>query len=68
MGSSHLWEKNSPSNLFKVICINNINLEEKANTIYQYELKLARSNNNSVDNIGNDINEDLSYSLIMIQF
>ena len=69
MGSSHLWEKNSPSNLFKVICINNINLEEKANTIYQYELKLSRSNNNkSVDNIGNDINEDLSYSLIMIQF
>ena len=50
-------------------CINNINLEEKANTIYQYELKLSRSNNNnSVDNIGNDINEDLSYSLIMIQF
>lgn len=68
MGSSHLWEKNSPSNLFKVICINNINLEEKANTIYQYELKLAKSNNNySVDNIGN-INEDFSYSLIMIQF
>lgn len=59
MGSSLFWEKINQSNLFKAICINNSTLERKANTIFQYETKLARSNTSM---------ENPAYSLVMIEF
>ena len=59
MGSSLLWEKSNPSNLFKVICVNRCNLEEKAEKIFQYETKLARSNTHI---------ENPTSSLVMIEF
>ena len=59
MGSSLLWEKSNPSNLFKVICVNRCNLEEKAEKIFQYETKLARSNTHI---------ENPTYSLVIIEF